>query len=179
VTYPPGQPGSQWRGDRGDYPPPQQPYPPTAYPQAPYPPQPVSSYGIGVTAMILCTFASLCVVWSVIGLLVGDPFVVSYGFHLPAWSTVLNVVWSIGDILLIIGTIFMWCRNAPGRVLAAVGLSLVLAAVVTVEVVAVSMPADLLVRPWTWVIDIFAVLGLAFVLLPGTGEYLKAGRRTP
>jgi hypothetical protein len=129
--------------------------------------------------MVLCTLTSLCAVWSVISLIVGDPFVVSYGFHLPPWATALNVVWSVGDILLIVGTIFMWCRNAAGRVLAIGGLCLALAAVVSFELIAVSTPGDLVVRPWTWLIDVFAVLGLAFVLLPGTGAYLKAGRRAP
>lgn len=173
MTYPPGQSGGQWQG-QGGYQPPGQPYP-----QAPYPPQhqPQPAPTIAVTAMVLCTLASLCVVWSVISLIVGDPFVVSHGFHLPPWATALNVVWSVGDILLIVGTIFMWCRNAAGRVLAAGGLCLALAVVVSFELVAASMPGDLVVRPWTWLIDVFAVLGLAFVLLPGTGAYLRAGRR--
>lgn len=181
MTYPPGQPESQWQGQGGGYVPyvPQQPNPPAPYPQAYYPPQPVPSPGIAVTAMVLCTLTCLCVVWSVVGFLMGDPFVVSRGFHLPPWATALNVVWAIGDIFLIVGTIFMWSRNAVGRVLAIVGLCLVLATVISFEVAAASMSAHLVVRPWAWFIDAFAVLGLAFVLLPGTGAYLKAGRRAP
>lgn len=175
VTYPPGQPGGQWQGQGGYYPPgqpyPQGPYPQAPYPQGPYPPQPAS--GIAITASVLCTLACLCVAWSVISLVLGDPFVVSHGFHLPLWAIVLNVVWSIGDILLVVGTVFLWCRNAVGRVLAATGLCLVLATVIGFELVAVSAPGIVLVRPWTWLIDVFAVLALAFVLLPGTGAYLR------
>lgn len=175
MTYPPGQPGSQWQS-QGSQPP---PYPAAPYPQAPYPPQPAPSAGVGVAAMVLCTLACVCVVWSVISLIVGSPFVVSYSFGLPPWATALNVVWSIGDILLIIGTILMWGRNAAGRIMAVAGLCLVLASVVGFELVAVSTPGDLVVRPQTWLIDVFVVLSLAFVLLPGTSEYLKAGRRSP
>ncbi|HJP76451.1 MAG TPA: hypothetical protein VJ914_19440 [Pseudonocardiaceae bacterium] len=166
MTYPPG----------GGYQP-QQPIPPAPYQQGYYPPQPAPSPGIAVTAMVLCTLTCLCVVSSVVALVLGSPFVVSHGFHLPSWATALNVVWSIGDIFLVVGTIFMWSRNAVGRVLAAAGLCLVLATVISFEVAAASMSGGLVVRPWTWLIDVSAVLALAFVLLPGTGAYLKAGRR--
>ena len=177
MTYPPGQPGDQWQSQGGGHPPPQQPQGP--YPLAPYPPQPVPAPGIAVTAMVLCTLTSLCVVWSVIGLVVGNAFVVVYGLQFPGWATALNVIWAIGDLLLIVGTIFMWARNAAGRILAVAGLCLALAAVVSFELVSVSTPGEVVVRPWAWLIDIFAVLGLAFVLLPGTGAYLNAGRRPP
>lgn len=179
MTHPPGQPGDQWQGHAGSYQPPQQPYPQAQYPQPPYPqpPYPQPTPGIAVVATVLCTLTSLCVVWSTISLMAGEPFVVHFGSQAPVWATVLNLVWSIGDILLIIGTIFLWSRNALGRILAAVGLCLVLASVVGFEVAAASMP-DLVVRPWTWTIDFFAVLALAFVLLPATGTYLRSGRRT-
>ena len=172
MTYPPGQPGP-WQG-QGSQPPPQPGYP---YAPAPYPPQPSSSSGVAVAAMVLCGLACACVVWSVISLIVGEPFVVSYSFGLPAWATALNVGWSIGDILLIVGTILMWGRHTAGRILAVAGLCLVLITVVSFELVAVSTPDNLLVRPQTWLIDVFVVLSLAFVLLPGTSEYLRAGRR--
>lgn len=162
MTYPPGQPEGQWQGQApGGYSP-GQPYQQAPYPQAPYPQQPAPSPGIAIAAMLLCTLTCLCVV--------------SHSFRLPSWATVLNVVWAIGDIFLVVGTIFMWCRNVVGRIMAIVGLCLELAAVVSLELAAASMPDDPLVRPWTWLIDVFAVLGLAFVLLPGTGAYLKAGR---
>jgi hypothetical protein len=80
---------------------------------------------------------------------------------LQPWASALNVVCSIGDILLIVGTIFTWCRNPAGRVLAIGGLCLTLAAVVGFELMAVSTPGDLVVRPWTRLSDVFAVLGLA------------------
>lgn len=194
MTYPPGQPGDHGQGHSGSYQPPQQPYPQAQYQQPPYqqppyqqlpypqPPYPQPLYpqpapGIAVAATVLCTLTSLCVVWSTISLMAGNPFVVHFGSPAPMWATVLNLVWSIGDILLIIGTIFLWSRSALGRILAAVGLCLVLASVVGFEVAAASMP-DLVVRLWTWSIDFFAVLALAFVLLPATGTYLRSGRRT-
>jgi hypothetical protein len=52
---------------------------------------------------------------------------------------------------------------------------MVLTSMLGFELVALSEPHDSIVRPWTYLINVLTVLSLAFVLLPGTGRYLKAG----
>jgi serine/threonine protein kinase len=163
----------------GGHPPPQQPYPQPLYPQAPYPQPPTSASGIAITAMILCTASSLSLVWSAISFLSGYPPLVAHTDMPPGVTLLANGVWTIGDILLIIGTILMWSRTSAGRILAIIGLSMVLASMLALELVALSAPDDSVVRPWTYLINIFTVLSLAFVLLPGTGRYFKAGHSSP
>jgi serine/threonine protein kinase len=149
------------------------------YPQAPYPQRSASSSGIAITAMILCTLSSLSLVWSAISFLTGSPPLVARADMPPGVTLLANGVWTIGDLLLIVGTILMWSRTSAGRILAIIGLSLVLTSMLALELVALSAPDDSFVRPWTYLINVFTVLSLAFVLLPGTGSYLKAGRPLP
>lgn len=158
---------------------PQQPYPQPfypqgPYPQAPYPQRPASPSGIAITALILCTAASLSLVWSATSVIAGNPPVLG---DMPSGAALLgNAVWTIGDILVIIGTILMWSRASAGRVLAIIGLSMVLAAMVGFELVALSATYAGFVSPWAYLINVLTILSLAFVLLPDTGRYLRAGR---
>jgi serine/threonine protein kinase len=161
----------------GGHPPLQQPNSQPLYPQAPYTQQPASSSGIAITAMILCTVSSLYAIWSATSFLVGIPSVIGPG---PPWGTLLgNVIWTIGDILLIVGTILMWCRKSAGRIPAIIGLSMVLASMLSSELAALSAPYGGFVAPWMFPANVLFALSLVIVLLPGTGRYLKAGRSSP
>jgi hypothetical protein len=157
---------------------PQQPYPQPLYPQAPYLQRPAPSSGIAITAVVLCTVSSLSLVWSAISFLIGLPPVEDTSMP-PGAGILANLVWTIGDILLIIGTIMMWSRAPAGRILAIIGLSMVLTSMLSFELAAWAAPHDSIVRPWTYAINIFTILSLAFVLLPDTGRYLSAQRSSP
>jgi Caspase domain/WD domain, G-beta repeat len=159
-------------GPADGYPPPQ----PLVL-QAPYPQRPASPSGIAITAMILCTISSLSLIWSAISTVVGlPPFSLLSDTYMPPEATLLdNGAWSIGDILLIIGTILMWGQKSAGRRLAITGLSMVLISVLSFELVALSTPDDIVVRPWIYPVFVFTLLSLAVALLSGTGRYLKAG----
>jgi len=156
-------------------PPFQQPYPQPVYPQAPYPQPPAPTPGVAAIAMMLCTVTSLFLVWSAISVLTGSPPVASSELP-PGVMAMANWMWTIGDILVISGTILLWRRKPVGRVLAIIGLCLVLTAMLGFEIAALSAPHASVVRPLAYFINVFTVLSLVFVLLPGTDKYLKAGR---
>ena len=162
----------------GGHPPPQPLHPQPLYPQAPDPQRPASSSGVAILAMILCTVSSLCLVGSAISVVIGSPpILVDVP---PGVSALDNGVWTIGDILVIVGTILMWGRTPAGRILAIIGLGMVLASMLGIELVALSRPYDnTVVRPWTYPINVFTVLSLAFALLPDTGRHVKAGPSSP
>jgi serine/threonine protein kinase len=150
------------------------------YPQTPYPQRPASSSSVAITAMILCTIASLFLVWSAISFVNGlAPITTRSSSMPPGASGFGNLAWSIGDIVLIVGTILMWSRTSAGRILAIIGLSMVLASMLAFELVALSAPHDSIVRPLTYFINVATVLSLVFVLLPDTGKHLKAGHSLP
>jgi serine/threonine protein kinase len=152
----------------GGGPPPQQ-----AYPQAPHPQRPASS-GIAITATVLCTISSLLLVWSGISVAMGNAPVDA---DLPVEaSRVGNGMWTLGDILLIVGTILLWTRQSAGRLVAIIGVSMVLAAMLGFELAALSASDYGTVTPLAYLINVFTVLSLVFLLLPSTGRYLKAKR---
>lgn len=156
----------------------QQPNPQPMHSQSPYLQLPAPSAGIAIAAMILCTASSLSLVWSAVSFLVGLAPIESPA-KAPGVILLSNGVWTIGDILLIIATILMWGRAPVGRILAIIGLIMVLISMVSLELVALSTPHDSIVRPWTYAINALTVLSLAFVLLPDTGRYLKARYSSP
>jgi hypothetical protein len=156
----------------GGYPPPK-----PLHPQTPYLQRPASPSGTAITAMILCTVSSLSLIWSAISTVIGSSaFTLLSDTYMPPGAILLNNgVWSIGDILVIIGTILLWGRKSAGRMLAITGLSMVLVSVLAFELVAVSTPDDIIVRPWIYPIFVVILLSLAFALLSGTSGYLKPG----
>lgn len=79
---------------------------------------------------------------------------------------------------VILGTVLMWSRVAAGRVVAVIGLGMVLIPMLGFEIAALAAPREGIVMPWTYLINVVTVASLAFLLLPGTGRYLKA-RRVP
>lgn len=127
-----------------------------------------------ITAKILCTVSSLFLIYSAISVIRGFPPFRSYS-DLPPWATLDNGAWSIGDILVIVGTILMWGRTSAGRILAIIGLSMVMASMLGFELAALSAPGSIVVMPWVYPIYVFLILSLSFVLLPGNGRYLKVG----
>jgi len=153
----------------GGDPPPQSPHQ-----QAPYPARPAFSSGTGITAKILCTVSSLSLVFSAVQVVLGVPPFGSYS-DLPPWATLDNGVWSIGDILVIVGTILMWRSASVGRILAVTGLSMAMAGMLGFELVAFSRPG-IVVQPWVYPIFLFLLLSLAFVLLPDTSRHSNADR---
>ncbi|TCO43792.1 serine/threonine-protein kinase [Actinocrispum wychmicini] len=152
-------------------------YPPPPYPQAPYQrSRQRHASGLADAAMILCTVSSLFLAVSGGGfILFGLPTVVN---DIPSWAVVLtDVMWGIGDILVLVGTILMWCKKSAGRMLAIIGLSMVVASTLGLELVSLSASLDVIMSPLQYLINVFTVLSLALVLLPSTGRYLKAQRR--
>jgi len=149
---------------------------PPLYPQVPYLQRPASSSGVAITAMILCTVTSLLLVWSAISVLIGSPPVATSRMP-PGVGALGNWMWTIGDILLISGTILMWRRRTTGRLLVIIGLGLVLAAMLGFELAALSAPS--IVSPLIYLINVFTVVSLVFVLLPGTDRHLKTGPSSP
>jgi hypothetical protein len=71
--------------------------------------------------MIFCTLTSLFLAVSAIRFVFGFPTSV---LSMPSWAIALiDVVWGLGDILVLIATILMWGRKSVGRATAIIGLS--------------------------------------------------------
>jgi hypothetical protein len=151
---------------------PQPQYPQAQYPQAPQPHRPVRPSGVAITAMILCTLASLWQIWGDIVLFSALDGI----FGAPWWIIASNVVGTIGDVILIAGTILMWRRRPLGRILAVIGLGVALVTVFGVRLMALSEDVSFEWSSLTYLYLTLTVLSLAFVLLPSTGRYLKGGR---
>jgi hypothetical protein len=127
---------------------------------------------IADAAMILCTVSSVFIVVSGAGFLFfGLPGVITY---ISSWASTLDdVVWGIGDALVVVGTILMWCRKLVGRRLAIIGLGIVVLATVGVEIASLLAFPYLIMSPLQYLLNVVTVLSLVFILLPVTGRQLK------
>lgn len=182
MTYPPGRPSG--------YPPPQPPatgaqpvppgYPPQQpYPQPPYPRQPYPGQSAGpgggtaITASILLSLGCVGILLSLYSTI--RYFAISH--YVPGLILVQDIVATLAGILVIVATIMIWARQPVGRLLAIIGLSVILA-----------LDVYNFARPVFWHLVAFQPIGLleialnvaslVLVCLPSTGAYLKA-RRTP
>jgi len=148
------------------------------YPQTHFLQRPPPSSSVAITASILCTTSSLYLIYSAISVIIGQPPVIIHSYIPPGAVLLDNGVWTVGDILVIVGTILMWSRTPAGRLLTIIGLGMVLASMLGFELVALSEPNAIIVRPWAYPINFLTKLSLGFVLLPTTGSYVKA-RQVP
>lgn len=129
--------------------------------------------GWATTAKILCTVSSLYVIWSATSFIAG---IASVSGPVPPWADLLgNGIWTVGDILVLVGTIQMWRRKSAGRKRASTGLSMVLASMLGFEIAALTTPHDGFVAPWMYPANVLFALSLAVLLSPGTSRDLKAG----
>jgi serine/threonine protein kinase len=134
----------------------------------------------GIAARILCTVSCLGLLWSATASIIGVPSFASLSSpSIPTMDLLGNGVWSIGDILVFIATILMWGQRRVGRVLATIGLSMVLVAMLGYELQALAAPADNIVMWWVYPIFLSVLLSLAFVLMSGISKYMKADHPEP
>jgi Caspase domain len=154
-------------GPAGGYPPPQ---PLHVHPRTRQ--QPPFSARMAITAMSLCSVSCLCALLSAASFLAGIESV--SGSVLPGMALLYDGVWTVGDVLLIAGTIQMWQKKPAGRQRTATGLAMVLAPMAGFELAALTAHPEGYIAPWMYSANLLLALSLVFLLLPGTSRYLKA-----